>query len=160
MMALRGSRAKKVLKFEAEKSRGFGHYAGRPEAEVIAVIDGLISGGVLRLEFHDGFPLLGYTDRGLELAMRFAAEEWLEVLRSRVEPTASGVALELPFLMSVMPQRNQNTVALLASLAGSAADRSWLPLLRAWQAVETRRVRDTLEPIILRLERTQTTGAG
>jgi hypothetical protein len=160
MMALRGSRAKRVLKFDAEKSRGFGHYAGRSEAEVIAVIDGLISAGVLYIEFHDRFPLLGYTVRGLELAMRFAAEEWLSVLRSRVLPVADGSALELPFLMSVMPQRNQNTVVLLASLAGSAADRSWLPLLRAWQAVETKRLRATLEPIILRLERTQTTGPG
>jgi hypothetical protein len=32
------------------------------------------------------------------------------------------------------------------------ADAGWLPLLKAWSAVETRRARESLRPIIARLE--------
>ena len=151
-MALRGSRAKRVLQFEAAQARGYGHYAGVPEGEVLARIDALITEGVLRLERRDGFPLLGYTERGRELAMHYVAEEWLEILRARVQPVAEGSALELPFLMAVMPERNQTTVLLLADLAGREADSTWLPLLRAWQSVETRRVRARLAIMIAAMD--------
>lgn len=151
-MALRGSRAKRVLQYHVDQARGYGFYAGVPEAEVLARIDALIAEGVLCLEYRDGFPLLGYTERGLELAMRYAAEEWLAALRSRVQPVADGAALELPPVMAAIQNRNQNTVLLLVDLVAREADTSWLPLLRAWAAIETRRVRGRLAPIVAALE--------
>lgn len=152
-LALRGSRAKRVLQYQADRTCGYGFYAGRPEEAVLARIDALIDDGTLRIEYHDGFPLLGYTNRGLEFAMRYMAEEWLAELRCRVQPIAEGAALKLPFLLSTMPDRNHETVLRLTDLAGREANAAWLPLLRAWRAVETRRVRARLEPIIAKLER-------
>lgn len=155
-MALRGSRAQRVLRHKVDEARGYGHYAERPESDVLARIDGVIAEGLIMIDYRDGYPLLVYSDRGLELAKRYVAEEWLGLLRARVQPVAEGAALELPFLMSAMPNRNQNTVLLLAELTAAEADVTWLPLLRAWQAVETRRVRGRLEPLIAELKRTAT----
>lgn len=153
-MALRGSRAKRVLQHGVERARGYGYYAGKPMEDVLARIDALIAQRVLRLEYRDGFPLIVYTDSGLQFAMRYAAEAWLAELRTRVQPVAAGAALELPPALSAIQQRNQNTVLLLTDLVAAEADASWLPLLQAWQAVETRRVRGRLDPIIAALKRT------
>lgn len=151
-MALRGSRAQRVRQFQADQARGHGYFAGAPEAEVLARIDALISEGILEIKRRDGYPLIGYTQRGLELAVRFAAEEWLSLLRARVQPVASGAPLELPFIMAVMPNRNNQTVFLLIDFVEREADATWLPLLRAWSAAETRRVRGRLQSVISVLE--------
>jgi hypothetical protein len=151
-LALRGSRSKRVLQHEVESAHGYGFFAGVPEAEVLARIDALIADGVLCIEYHDGFPLLGYTDRGLQLAMRFAAEKWLVVLRTQVPAVAAGAVLALPPVLAAIQQRNQATVLLLAERIAHEADATWLPLLRAWSEGETRRVRGKLAPIIAALE--------
>lgn len=152
VLALRGSRSQRVLRYMPETIRGYGSFRGVPEAEVLARIDRLIADRILRLEYCDGFPLLDYTSHGLELAQRFAAEDWLETLRARVQPVAAGAPLELPFLLSVMPDRNGDTVLLLVDLVAREADRSWIPLLRAWAAAETRRVRAQLGRLSADLE--------
>ena len=153
MMALRGSRAQRVRKFGADQARGHGWFSGVPENEVLARIDALIAERILSIENREGYPLLGYTRTGLELAERYAAEEWLALLRERAQPVAKGETLELPFLMSAMPNRNHDTVFLLIELVAHEANAAWLPLLRAWSALETRRVRARLQPVIDVLER-------
>ena len=152
VMALRGSRAQRVLQFQVEHSHGYGYYAGVPEAEVLSRIDALIAEKILCLEYREGFPLLVYSRDGLAIAQRYAAENWLGVLRSRIQPIAAGAPLDLPFLMSQMPNRSLDTLHLLTDLVAREANPSWLPLLRAWQAVETRRVRSWLAPILTALE--------
>jgi hypothetical protein len=57
---------------------------------------------------------------------------------------AAGNALKLSFLMSENPQRNHDTVFLLIDQVARETDAGWLPLLRAWAEVETRRVRARL----------------
>ena len=153
MMGLRGSKAQRVLQHDVATARGYGFYTGVPEPEVLARIDALIAEELLDLEFREGFPLIVYTEQGLALAMRYAAEDWFTVLRARVQPVASGAALEFPFLTSAMPQRNHNTVLLVVKLAAEVADKSRLPLLRAWRETEIKRVRAQLTPLITALER-------
>jgi hypothetical protein len=151
VMALRGSRAKRVLQFEVERTKGYGYFAGMPEADVMARVDALISMRILALERNDGLPLLIYTQEGLELAERYSAEEWLEDVRQQVRVVRDGDALELPFLMSKMPQRNLSTIGKLIDLVEREADATWLPFLRAWSAAETKRIRGRLHPIITSL---------
>ena len=96
--------------------------------------------------------LIVYSDRGLQLAMRYAAEEWLDALREQVPTVGEGAAPELPPVLADIQGRNQNTVLLLADLVGNEADSAWLQMLRVWAARETRRVRSRLHPIIAALE--------
>ena len=60
--------------------------------------------------------------------------------------------MKLSFLMSENPRRNHDTVFLLVDWLAREADAGWLPLLRAWSAAETRRVRARLGEVIARLE--------
>lgn len=153
VMALRGSRAQRVLQFGAERTKGHGFYAGVPEPEVLARVDALIARRILTIEYADGFPLLGYTAQGLELAESYVADAWFEIVRSQLDPVRRGDPPALPFLMSAKPTRNHDTVFKVIERVGREADASWLPLLRAWSAVETRRARERLARVIAALQR-------
>jgi superfamily II DNA helicase RecQ len=154
MMALRGSRTEKVRRLGLMEAKAHGYFAGKSEEDVLARIDTLIHEGWLRIErSEDGLPLLGYTPAGLEQAKRFAAELWLEEVRGQVGAVAAGGEMRLSFLMAVNPQRNHDTVERVVALVEREADARWLPLLRAWCAAETKRMRGKLRPVIERLER-------
>lgn len=153
MMALRGSRAEKVKRLGLIDNEGHGHFAGMSEDDVQARIDTLIHEGLLRIErTREGLPLPGYTDAGLEVAKGFVVERWLAEVRGQVALVAAGRALTLSFLMAANPQRNHDTVLLLVDRVEREADATWLPMLRAWCAAETKRVRDRLRSVIERLE--------
>jgi hypothetical protein len=149
VLALRGSRNKKLEKFQAETLPGFGCYRGVPEADVLARIDQLIHEELLRIESRDGFPLLGFTPRGLELAEGWAAEKWLGQLREHVgdpEP------FHPPFAYDRLASRNQKTLHRLLDALEREADPSWLPLLKNWCGIEVKKVRARLLPVIERLK--------
>lgn len=149
MMALRGSRAEKVRRLGVVDRSGHGYFAGVAEAEVMAKIDTCFHRGWMRLErSREGLPLIVYTEAGLAKAMGYVVDGWLEELRGQVAAVAGGAELRLSFLMSVSPQRNQHTVLLLVEEVARVADAAWLPLLRAWSAAETRRVRGRLGTVI------------
>lgn len=151
VMALRGSRSKRVLQFESDKAEGYGYFAGVPEEEVMARVDALIARRILGLEYVDGFPLLVYPREGLELAERYAAERWLELVRTQAAAVRQGAVFDLPFVHAKMPNRNLETIGQLIDLLEREADLGWLPFLQAWHAVETKRIRGRLQPIIARL---------
>jgi hypothetical protein len=154
MMALRGSRAQKVERLGLVDAKGHSYFAGMSEEDVLARIDTMIHEGWLRIvRNEDGLPLLGYTEAGLEKAKGYAMEAWLEEVRMQVGAVAGGAELKLSFLMTASPQRNHETVEMLVENVAREADAGWLPLLRAWCAAETKRLRGRLRPVIERLER-------
>lgn len=153
MMALRGSRAEKVKRLGLVDRPGHGFFAGWSEEGVMAKIDTCFHRGWLRFErTREGLPLLGYTEEGLAKAMGYAADLWLEELRAQVGPVAAGRELKLSFLLTDGQQRNHGTVFLMIERLAREADAGWLPVLRAWFAVETKRVRARLREVIERLE--------
>jgi hypothetical protein len=63
----------------------FGCYRGMPEADVLARVDQLIHEELLRIEpSPDGFPLLGFTPRGLERVEGWTVENGLKQLREHL----------------------------------------------------------------------------
>lgn len=154
MMALRGSRAEKVRRLGVVDQPGHGFYARRSEEEVLARIDTCFHRGWLRfVRTREGLPLISYTEAGLQKAQGFVVERWLEELRRLREAQAKEPRLALSFLMSANPQRNHDTVFLMIDRLEKFADAGWLPTLRAWSAVETKRVLARLQTLIERLER-------
>lgn len=151
VLALRGSRNKKLEKFQAETLSGYGCYRGVPESDVLARIDQLIHEGLLRIDpSPDGFPLLGFTPRGLELVEGWTAENWLKQLREHV---ADSDPYHPQFAFDRLPQRNPKTLHLLLDALEMEADPAWLPMLRHWCGIEVKKVRSRLSPLIERLER-------
>lgn len=149
VLALRGSRNKKLEKFQAEALPGFGYYRGVLEADVLARVDQLIHEELLKIESRDGFPLLGFTPRGLELAEGWAAERWLKQLREHVDDPEP---FHPPFAFDRLPERNQKTLHRLLDALELEADPTWLPLLKNWCGSEVKKVRARLSPLIERLE--------
>jgi superfamily II DNA helicase RecQ len=149
VLALRGSKNKKLDKFKAETLPGFGYYRGLPEEEVLARVDQLIHQELLKIDTsHDGYPLLGYTPKGLELAEQWGAERWLTELRGHFDDSTPYVP---SFAHERMPNRNLKTLNHLIDALQIHADIAWLPFLRHWRERETARIRRRLDPMIERL---------
>ena len=149
-LALRGSKNQKLARFKVDELAGYGMYRGMPEEEVLARIDQLVHDGILNIErSRDGFPLLAYTQQGLELAETYAVEQWLGLMREHVgdhEPFHPPCAYDLN------PNRNTKTLNRVLDALEAEADASWLPMLRKWSANEVKKVRARLAPLIQRLE--------
>lgn len=148
VLALRGSRSKRVLQHGVETATGYGQFAHLSEDEVMACVDDLIRDGTLRIEYRDGFPLLVYTERGLAEAECYAAEGWYEALRGQVGAVCEGRELVLPAAMADIQRRNLHTVLRLVERLEREATREWVPLLRIWAGRETKRVRGRLNAIL------------
>jgi hypothetical protein len=150
VLALRGSKNKKLEKFEAKSLPGYGVYRFVPEPEVLARVDQLIHEELLRIApSPDGFPLLGFTPRGLELVEGWTAEKWLEELREHLSDAAPH---HPTFAFDCSPHRNATTLHLLLDALATEADAAWLPLLRHWCGFETKKVRARLSALIGRIE--------
>jgi hypothetical protein len=148
-LALRGSRNRKLDRYKVAELPGYGMYRGMPEEEVLARIDQLVHEGILWIRWSDdGFPLLAYTNRGLELAETFTVERWLALLREHVEDDEP---FEPPFAYHLMPNRNPKTFSRLLDAVETTANAAWLPLLTEWSATEVKKVRARLAPLIKRL---------
>lgn len=148
-LALRGSRNRKLDRYKVADLPGYGMYRGMPEEEVLARIDQLVHEGILWIRrSDDGFPLLAYTNRGLELAETFTVERWLALLREHVEDDEP---FEPPFAYHLMPNRNPKTFSRLLDAVETTANAAWLPLLTEWSATEVKKVRARLAPLIKRL---------
>ena len=51
-----------------------------------------------------------------------------------------------------MPERNLKTLCLLLDTLETEVDAAWLPMLKQWCAIEVKKVRARLDPLIQRLE--------
>lgn len=152
-LALRGSKNQKLARFKVDDLAGYGMYRGLPEDEVLARIDQLVHDGILAIEANrDGFPLLGYTTQGLELAETLAAEQWLEQMR---EHAGDHEPFHPPCAYDLNPNRNTKTLNRVLDALETAADAAWLPMLKKWSAGEVKKVRARLASLIGRLEGVQ-----
>jgi hypothetical protein len=149
-LALRGSKNQKLARFKVDHLAGYGMYRGLPEEDVLARIDQLVRDGILKIEAsRDGFPLLAYTQQGLELAESYAAERWLGLMREHVEDHEP---FHPPCAYDLNPNRNTKTLNRVLDALETAADASWLPMLREWSACEVKKVRARLAVLIKLLE--------
>ena len=121
-----------------------------PEEDVLARVDQLIHEELLRIApSPDGFPLLGFTPRGLELVEGWTAENWLKQLR---EHLADRKPYHPAFAYDRLPNRNLKTLHRLLDTLELEADATWLQFLRYWCGIEVKKIRARLSPFIERLE--------
>lgn len=149
VLALRGSKNKKLEKFKNEYLPGFGYYRELSEEEVLARVDQLIHRDLLKIDTtREGFPLLGLTPQGLELTEGWAAERWLAELREHFDDTT-------PYLPSFshnrMPNRNLRTLMRMLDTLESEHNPACIPFLTHWREHETARIRGRLDLILKKL---------
>ncbi|MGL6159230.1 RQC-minor-1 family DNA-binding protein [Microbulbifer sp.] len=142
---LKGSRRKKLLELELDKSPVFGFYRQLREEEILARIDWTILQGYLEIEYDYRLPLLVFGRKGWEIEKQTYAEELLQRMRS----AAAGGS---HFDPGELKDRNRELIWLLLEKIEAAGDAGLIPMLRAWSEIDYKKVRTRIARVIHRLE--------
>ncbi len=142
---LRGSRMKKVLELGLDKSPVYGHFRELSDEDVLARIDWTIAEGFLGIEYDYRLPMLVYTAKGWEIERETYATELLQGFGERV---ANGP----PYDMAYLKDRDRGLILLLLEKVEATGDAKYVPLLRAWQKIDYKKVRQRIGQTIGHLE--------
>ena len=113
--------------------------------EVLARIDWVILNGYLAIEYDYRLPLLVYSELGWEIEKETYADE---LLRGFDEMLASG---KCPFDMSYLKDRDRGMILLLLDKVEATGNPKYIPLLKAWQQVDYKKVRQRIQQVVHRL---------
>ena len=149
---LKGSREKRLLELGLDKSPAYGHFKGLPVEDVMARIDWTILSGYLALEYDYRLPLLVYTDRGWEIELETYAAELFQGFDRILD---SGTTT---FDMEYLKDKDRAMILRLLDKVEATRDPKYVPLLRAWQQLEYRKVRERIQGVIESLLRVNHSG--
>ena len=142
---LKGSRAQEVLNLHFDQNPVYGYYRGAPEEEVLAKIDRTILDGYLRIMYDYRLPLLAYTDAGWAIEKETYAIELLQGFEELL--TAS----QPPYDMGYLKDRSRALIWCLLDKVEASQNPQYLPLLKAWQETECKKVRQRIQQVTQKL---------
>lgn len=138
---LKGSKDKMVLEHELDRCPVYGFYRHLTLSEISHRIDFLIQGGYLRIEYSSRLPVIVFTEIGWEIERETYAEELLQKLRSLLAGKDYSFVTELK-------DRNRGMILLLIDKIRNTEDPDFIPLLKAWQEIDYKKVRGALQKVI------------
>jgi hypothetical protein len=139
---LKGSRERRLLELGLDKSPAYGHFKGLPIEDVMARIDWAIQSGYLALEYDYRLPLLVYADRGWEIEKETYAAELLQGFDRILDCGTTTCDMEY------LKDRDRAMILRLLDMVEATRDPKYVPLLRAWQQLDHRKVRERIEGVI------------
>lgn len=110
-------------------------------------MDYLIVKGYLRVEYNGRLPMLAFTDRGWEIERDTYTKEWFH----RFEDTVASKVLYLD-MFGELKIVNRQVVFALLDMIKESGNKEFIPLLKAWQSSEVRKVREKIGGTIRVLE--------
>jgi hypothetical protein len=143
---LRGSREKKVLELNLDHSPAYGCFRDLSNEEVLGKIDWLIQNYYLDYQYDGKLPLLVYTPQGWEIEKETYAEE----LWNRFRKTVEAGLTEFDF--SNLKDRDRAMIFLLLEKIRMGGDIRHIPLLRSWEEVDYKKVRERIQSVIRSLQ--------
>jgi superfamily II DNA helicase RecQ len=141
---LKGSRDKKVLELGLDDSPVYGYFKELTIKDITAKIDWLIVHDYLDIYYDYRLPLLVYTEKGWEIEKDTYSDELFEKLKKWAKDRSFDRVIELK-------DRNRQLILLLLDKIKSRGDSRLIPILRAWQAIEYKKVRKAINDVILSL---------
>jgi len=150
MKVLKGSRAQEVLKVGLEQSPVYGCFHHLSPEETLARIDWVIQRGYLAIEYDGRLPLLVYTEAGWEIERDTYADE---LLRGFDRMLAAGPG---PFDMSYLKDRSRDLILLLLEKVEATGDRKYIPVLKAWEQTDYKKVQARIRQAIHHLNQSAT----
>jgi len=138
---LKGSRDKKVLTYKLDKSPAYGFYRDLTIAEITNRIDWMIKQDYLQLEYFGRLPLLVYSNKGWEIERETYAEELMQKLKQCMEEKDYTFVSELK-------DRNREVILLLLQKIRKTNNARFIPLLKAWQEIEYKKVQSAIQQVI------------
>lgn len=130
---LKGSRDKKILELELEKSPAYGFFKKLTIEEIMAKIDWTIENRYLAIEYDYRLPLLVYTKRGWEIEKDTYSDELLEKLSDIAKSSNFSFVQELK-------DRDRGVILLLLDKIEATGDKSFIPALEAWAEIDYKKV--------------------
>ena len=138
---LKGSRDKKLLEHELDLCPVYGYYEGITLTEISHRIDFVIEEGYLDIQYSYRLPVIVYTEKGWEIERETYAEELYQKLDELLNGNDFSYVAELK-------DRNRGMILLLIEKIKNSGNPGFIPLLRAWQEMEYKKVRAALQKAI------------
>ncbi len=144
---LKGSREKRVLELELNDCPVYGYYKHLTLAEILARIDWVIINGYLQIQYDYRLPVLQYSPKGWEIERETFAEELLQEFNKMIASTSEH------FDMNYLKDRNRGMILLLLDNVGETGDSKYIPLLRAWEKIDYKKVQKRIRHVISKLNK-------
>jgi hypothetical protein len=143
---LKGSKDKKILELQLDKSPAYGYLNHNTIEEITAKIDWIILNRYMRIEYDYRLPLLVYTRRGWEIEMDTFTDELLAEFDRLI---AGG---QKHFLMTHLKDRNREMIMLLLDKVEATGDPKYIPLLKDWSEIDYKKVKKRINSVIRNIE--------
>ncbi|MCD4843100.1 MAG: hypothetical protein K8R25_01300 [Methanosarcinales archaeon] len=144
---LKGSRQKKLLELKLDQSPVYGYYQDLSLEDVLARIDWVIVNGYLDIKYDYRLPLLIYTPEGLEIEKDTYSTELLRRFDDVLTETYAKID------MNFLKDMNRQIVLLLLDKIQATEDVKYIPLLKAWQEIDYKKVRKRIAQVIFSIEK-------
>lgn len=146
---LKGSKDKKILELNLDKNPAYGYLKSLFVDDILAKIDWLILNEYLDIEYDGRLPLLVYTKKGWEIEKDTYSDGLLEEFDRMIE----GGAKE--FSMEYLKDRDRGMILMLLDKVKATDDAKYIPLLRDWEKIDYKKVRQQIKQVIISLEATK-----
>jgi len=138
---LKGSTDKKLLEHELDQCPAYGFYRYLTLKEIAYRIDFVLEKGYLEIEYSSRLPVIVFSEAGWGIERETYAEELLQKLSDLLNENDFSFVEELK-------DRNRGMILLLISKISKTSNTEFIPLLRAWQEIEYKKVRTALQKAI------------
>lgn len=143
---LKGSKDKRLLEHELDKCPVYGFYSHLSPPDITKRIDWMIKHGYLEIEYSGRLPVIVFSQKGWEIERETYAEELLQKLQNLLSGNDYSFVSELK-------DRSRGMILLLIEKIRNTNNPEFIPLLRAWQFTEYKKVQAELQRAIYSLER-------
>jgi hypothetical protein len=139
---LKGSRDKKVLEVNLDRSPVYGYFSHLTIKEITQKIDWVIINGYLVIEYDYRLPLLVYPPKGWKIEMDTYSDELLRGFNKMLEGGTKH------FLMIYLKDKNRELIWMLLDKVEATGDSKYIPLLESWRKVDYKKVRQRINRVI------------
>lgn len=138
---LKGSKDKKVLEKQLDKCLVYGCFSQLSIEEITKKIDFLVRHDYLMIVYDYRLPLIVFSDKGWWIEKETYCDEWLVKLKKLDE-----------HLLEQLKNVNNQVKVLMIEKIVDMNDSSYLPYLKIWQSIESKRNRKMINQAINQLK--------
>lgn len=138
---LKGSKDKKVLEHGLDKNPSYGFYRHLSLPEIANRVDWAIMYDYLRIEYSDRLPLIVFSEKGWEIERETYSDELLQKMATLIENK------DYSFVEDLI-DRNRGMILLLLEKIKNTNNPGFIPVLKAWQEIDYKKVRAKIQAVI------------
>jgi hypothetical protein len=138
---LKGSKDKKVLEHGLDQNPSYGFYRHLSLPEVANRVDWVIMYDYLRIEYSDRLPLIVFSEKGWDIERDTFADELLQKMTMLIGGKDFSFVEELK-------DRNRGMILLLLEKVKNTNNPGFIPVLKAWQEIDYKKVSIAIQQVI------------